>query len=313
MLTAARALMRSQKSGGREFPTVPQFADLYQLDWKPRYGEMTMIAARSGAGKSTFGLYYALATGLNTLYFSGDMSAFQASVKLACATQHEDIDTVVKLLDGERRDEVLAALPVSITFAFGEITRHGIDRHIDAYVELNNAYPDLIVVDNIMDMEGCEGDYDAQMKAMQWLHTLNRDTGSAVWVMAHMTDKGLKGRNSPHTPAPRDEIKNGLTEKPETILSLALNPFTNEMTCALVKNRLGKSDPSGNHFATVTAIPDQSRYLRKGAQDEPKRTTQADAGADQPPEPHSGGAVGVGQSEVAAKLQLRRGTPKALW
>lgn len=264
MLSAARALMRSRQSGGKEFPKVPAFQEIYDLDWTPRYGEFTMVSARSGAGKSTFGLFFAAQTKLNTIYFSGDMSAFQASVKLACASQHDNIDNIVRRLETDEQDDILSSLPDNISFSFGDITFRGILVMLDAYVELHNAFPDLLIIDNLMDVEGCSEDYKAQMNAMQWLHNLSREYGFAVMVMAHMSDKGERGKNAPHEPGPRSEIKNGLSEKPEVILSLALNPFTNEMHAAVVKNRLGKSDPSGRQYATIQAIPEQSRYVRKG-------------------------------------------------
>lgn len=264
MLSAARALMRSRAAGGREFPKVPAFRDVYDMGWNPRYGEFTMVSARSGAGKSTFGLFFAAQSGLRTLYFSGDMSAFQASVKLACAEQHDSIDNIVRRLDTDEQSAILSSLPTNISFSFGDITFEGITQMVDAYVELHNEFPDLVVIDNLMDVEGCSEDYKAQMNAMQWLHNISRELGFAVMVMAHMSDKGERGRNAPHEPGPRSEIKNGLSEKPETILSMALNPHTDEMHIALVKNRLGAADPSGRQYATIQAYPEESRYERKG-------------------------------------------------
>lgn len=314
MLTAARALTRSSQESGREFPRIPEFYDLYQAGWTPRYGEMSMVSARSGSGKSTFGLYFAAMSGLSTLYFSGDMSAFQASVKLACAVRHETIDTVVDSMSNGKRDEILGSLPTNISFAFGEITKRNIDRHINAYVELNNEFPELIVIDNLMDMEGCESDYVAQSEAMQWLHVLNRDVGSAVWVLSHATDKGERGRSSPHEPPPRSEIKNGMSEKPETVLTLGLNPFTDELNIAIVKQRLGKSDPSGRQYVSVRSVSDQSRYERIGAPVSVEVTLNgSDKSSDQREEPASGSSVGDTDSQKPQGEGLRLRAPKALW
>ena len=312
--------MRSKTVGGREFPRVDEFHDLYELGWQPRYGEMSMIAARSGAGKSSAGLFYALKSGLKTLYFSGDMSAFQASVKLACAVRHEDIETVVSKLDSSERQGILEQLPTNIMLVFGEITFAGINRHLDAYVELYNEYPELIVIDNLMDIDGCQGDYTAQTDAMQWLHVLNRDIGSAVWVMAHASDKGERGRNSPHEPPPRAEIKNGLSEKPETVLSVALNPHTNEMNVAIVKQRLGASDPSGRQYVGITAIPEESRYVRKGGPlrvvREEERRVSGEASTytstDQRSESESGSELGAIRFEGSKGAGIRFGEAPTL-
>lgn len=314
MLNAARALLRSKASGGREFPRVAEFHDVYQLGWQPRYGEMSMVAARSGSGKSTFGLFFALRSGLKTLYFSGDMSAFQASVKLACAVRHEDIDTVVSKLDGKERQTILDELPTNITLVFGEISYASISKNLDAYVELNNEYPELIVIDNLMDMAGAQGDYAAQTDAMQWLHVLNRDIDSAIWVMAHATDKGERGRNSPHEPPPRSEIKNGLTEKPETVLTLGLNPHTDALNVAIVKQRLGPSDPSGRQYASVTSVADESRYVRVGQPLERRvESDDKDESTDQREESESRSGLGAIRFDKPKETRIRFGETTLEW
>ena len=319
MLTAARALMKSRQDGGREFPKVDEFYDLYQGGWKPRYGEMSMVSARSGAGKSTFSLFFALKSGLKTLYFSGDMSAFQASVKLACAVRHETIETVVGKLEGGERQDILNALPSNISFTFGEITKREVDKAIDAYVELYNEYPELIVVDNLMDIEGCEDDYKAQMAAMQWLHNLSRELNTAVWVMSHATDKGERGKNSPHEPPPRSEIKNGMSEKPETVLTVALNPHTEEMNVAIVKQRLGFQDASARQYVSLKAVPAESRYERKGGITyKPTGMRETDGGEDtgaaqERQEQGQGSGLGTGGSEGTTSTWLRRGAATSQW
>lgn len=298
MQSVARALQRSRLAGGQEFPHVPEFQPLYDLGWTPRYGAMAAITARSGSGKSTLAMYYAMRSGLSTLYFSGDMSEYEAAVKFACASLHADIYTVTQKLDSDP-ESVLEALPQNVEMVFGEITWRSIATEIDAFVELNNRYPDLIVIDNLMDIEECASDYTEQSYAMQTLHSLGASLGCAVWVLLHSTDKTGLGESADYEPPTRKQIKNGLTEKPSVILSAALNPHTDEMKVALVKNRLGAQDASARKQAALQAIPSQSRFVSKGGSD------GSDKGTDQRQESSGGQTLGSGLSIRPARGGLR--------
>lgn len=298
MQSVARALQRSRLAGGQEFPHVPEFQPLYDLGWTPRYGEMAAITARSGSGKSTLAMYYAMRSGLSTLYFSGDMSAYQAAVKFACASLHADIYTVTQKLDADP-ESVLSALPQNVEMVFGEITWRSIATEIDAFVELNNRYPDLIVIDNLMDIEKCATEYTEQSDAMQTLHNMGDSLGCAVWVLLHSTDKTGLGASAAYEPPMRSQIKNGLSEKPSVILSAALNPHTNEMQVALVKNRLGAQDASARKQATLHAIPSQSRFVAKGGSD------GSHTGTDQRQESSGGQTLGSGLLSAVPRGRLR--------
>lgn len=268
MLRADRSL-RLNISGAPELPRVPILSDLYAFPLRLRRGELVMIAGRSGSGKSTFALFLAAEMGLPTLYFSADMSAREASVKLACSRLQRDADSIEEVVSegGESAQRVYDTLKdSSIDFVFGEITWHAVEAEIEAYIEVWNQFPEVIVIDNLMDVEGCDSDYAAQQEAMQFLHNLTRETGATVIVLHHATDKSRDATIDPYEPPARKEIKNGMSEKPQTILGVALNSFSNEFKIAPLKQRMGKSDQTGRQYVTVQAIPEQSRYERKAPQ-----------------------------------------------
>lgn len=263
MLTPARSLVRSIASAP-ELPRVRVLKDLYsEFDLKVRHGEMIMIVGRSGSGKSTFGEYLVAEWNLPTLYFSSDMNAYQASVKLAESRLCASEDKIRSMLEGSEADRrrVLESIEaLDITFSFGKISWQSVDAEIEAYVELNNRYPSIMVFDNLMDIEGCDSGYAEQQEAMEILHDMSRAMECTVIVMHHATDKtqGVEP-NAGRVPA-RKEIKNGLSEKPELILGVALNPHRQEFNIGVLKQRMGKSDESGFRFATIEAIPAESRY-----------------------------------------------------
>ena len=136
--------------------------------------------------------------------------------------------------------------------------------------------------------------------------------------MTHASDKGERGRNSPHEPPPRAEIKNGLSEKPESVLTIALNPHTNELNVAIVKQRLGASDPSGRQYVGMSAIPEESRYVRKGGplrvvrEEERRVSGEAYTGSDQRSEPSSGSSMGAIRFEGSKGAGIRFGEAPTL-
>jgi hypothetical protein len=265
MLNAARSLALSASSSP-ELPRVDGLGALYRMGCRPRQGEVIMLAGRSGTGKSSFALWWVSQMNLPTLYFSADMSAYQASVKLACSQMHLTTDEVEERLAGEgrKRREILDKLAaLNMTFSFGAISWPGVDAELEAYVELHNSYPSVIVLDNLMDIEGTASDYTMQMEAMQSISDLSRTTGATVLVLHHASDKSWEAKSDPWVPPSRDQVKGGLSEKPELSLSIALDPTSFDCNIAVIKQRMGPCDPTARQYATITSIPSQTRYVEK--------------------------------------------------
>lgn len=263
MLNAARSLSLHAESG-RELPRVSAFQKLYDMGCRPRHGEIIMIAGRSGTQKSGLALWWVAEMNLRTLYFSADMSAFTASSRLASmktGETTEEVEAGMKFGGVERQRYLDALQDLKIQFSFGSpITWRGIDEEMEAYVELHNAYPEVVVVDNLMDFEGGESDYTEQMAIFQGLTELARSTGATVIVLHHASDKGWAATSDPWSPPSRDQIKNGLSEKPELTLSVALDPQTLEYRIAVLKQRMGPCDPTGNRYALLRADPAHTRF-----------------------------------------------------
>lgn len=264
MLNPARALTLNAESG-KELPRVEELADLYRMGCKPRHGEVIMVAGRSGTQKSGFALWWTVSMNLPTLYFSADMSAFTASVRVAGMRTGYTTDAIESLMkqDYEEKRRILASLEdVNLQFAFGKITWDGMDAELEAYVELHNAFPEVIVVDNLMDIEGCSTDYQPQMEAMDSLTDLARQTGATVIVLHHASDKSWEAKADPWSPPSRDQIKNGLAEKPELCFGVALNPRSFEYRVAVLKQRMGPQDPTAQTYAVLRCEPERTRFHR---------------------------------------------------
>lgn len=268
MLTARRAFALNLESSP-PLPQVPELRPLYKWGIIPRRGQLIMVAGRSGSQKSGFVLFWTARMGLPTLYCSGDMSPFEATSRLVSLQTGESSDVIeAKMLGGDKERYLRSLDDVNVQFSFGQPIRFsGIEAELDAYVEVHNAYPEVIVVDNLMDIEGCESEYVAQQAAMQDLAGLSRDTGSTVIVTHHATDKSREAENHPGLPAARREIKNGLSEKPQLTLSVALAPgldragkIVYDFRVACVKQRSGRSDPTAMDYVSLRAFPELTRF-----------------------------------------------------
>lgn len=266
MLNAARALSLNSDSG-RKLPEVDGLQGLYQHGLTLRHGQVIMVAGRSGSQKSGFALWLTDELGLDSLYFSADMSAFTASSRLASKRTGLTTDEVEAALSegGDSRSKVFQSLEdVNITFSFGSpISWRQIDEEMDAYVELHNKYPEVVVFDNLMDFDGAESDYTAQMAVMQNVTALARDTGATVIIMHHASDKSWDATKDPFAPPSRNEIKGGLSEKPEVSLSVALDANTLDFNVAVVKQRMGPQDPTARRWTTLRCEPNVTRFHKR--------------------------------------------------
>lgn len=265
MLTPERSLSL-HADAGRELPRVEELDALYRKGVKFRHGQVIMIAGRSGTQKSGFALWLAAQWNVTTLYFSADMSGFTASSRLACM-QTGDVTEVVEAgmaMGGAVRQRYLDALnPLKFQFSFGSpITYRGVDEELEAYIELWDAYPELMVFDNLMDFDGAESDYTAQMEVMSYVTDLARNTGATCMILHHASDKSWEAKTDPWRPPSRAEIKGGMSEKPELTLSVALDPTSYEYNVACIKQRMGPSNPTGEHYATLRADPERTRFLK---------------------------------------------------
>ena len=260
MLTPGRSLTLHAEAG-KELPRVPAFKPLYDRGVRPRHGQVMMVAGRSGTQKSGFALFWAAQMKIPTLYFSADMSAFTASSRLASMAVRETTEQVEAgmALNPEKYVKALADIP--ITFSFGSpITWQGVDEELEAYVELHDRYPDLVIFDNLMDFDGAESDYTEQMAVMSQGTELARGTGSAVLFMHHASDKSWEAKSDPWAPPSRDQVKGGLSEKPELSLSVALDPNDLTYRVACIKQRMGPCDPTARSYAILHAEPDYTTF-----------------------------------------------------
>ena len=211
-------------------------------------GQLALVAAGPGTGKSAFVLNYALRSGVSCLYFSADSDAFvQLSRSLAIlgGMNMTDASNLVLSEDFDRINEIIGQVPVRFSYDPAPALEH-IENQIMAYEELYGDYPELIVVDNALDVELDAGDADQAQSLdalMAWLHDMARSTEACVIVLHHVTGPF----NDADKPIPLSGVKGQIGRVPELILTLhkqlgeEWEPDT--LNVSTVKNRGQKADP----------------------------------------------------------------------
>lgn len=255
MLTATRALHSA--SSAEPLPLVPELSG---LDIIPRRGQLCLIAGPPGAGKSTFVQWWVARMGLKTLYFSADMDAHDAITRLAACLSGDRTNAVSEALTGPAAAFYEGILgESSLQFAFDSApTLDDIAEEVTAYVELHDAFPEAVIVDNLMNVEAEMGEsYQGLLRVMSELHRLARVTGAAVFVLHHTTE-GTS--TTPGFPQPRREIQGKVSQLPEIVLTVALDSHSQVFRIAKVKYRSGRADATGRTFFELAAEPERASF-----------------------------------------------------
>lgn len=219
-------------------------------------GQVCLIAAGGGTGKSAFTLTYALRADKPTLYFSPDSDAYTQCSR------------VVSILSGKPLKEAEAEYrrgftdPVAdqakIRFDFRNGSLDDIELRLEAYEELAGDFPAIIVFDNITNITGKSdsGDpFDGLEGLLTKLHNLGRNTGSFIIGLHHVTAEYADGDK----PVPMSGVKGQVSRIPEIILTLHRVNQTfgsDTLKVSVVKNRNGRADSTGRDTADLEFIGD---------------------------------------------------------
>jgi len=235
------------------------FAGLRRIGFGLAMGQLGMIAAAPGVGKSALALQVALSSGLRTLYVSADTDAWTMSVRtLAHNTGHPQSYINQCLEGGYALEELDVALWEArhVQFSFDSYTTREIHSDVQAYGTVHGSFPELIVVDNLMNCaRGGEDDLSSQTKAMDELHALAQQTGAHVLVLHHATGSYDDGDRQ----IPLSGLANKLSKLPAQVLTL-YRKDPHVFMC-VVKHRQGKADPSGGLQVRLRFDGDRQTYL----------------------------------------------------
>lgn len=205
-----------------------------------RRGELFSVAAPSGAGKSAFALATVLRIGRPTLFFSADTAAYTAAVRLGAMLtggSQSVVEDYMANVPGWTEETLAQASHISWDFNGAPDLDH-IDIEVLAYQEMHGEAPEILVLDNLMDVADGEDEWQSMRRTNKELAFLARDLGCAVLVLQHTNEENF-GDGAPS----RYRVQGKDLRKPAVILTMGQSTHDGWMPLAVVKNRGGPVDP----------------------------------------------------------------------
>ena len=245
MLTASRSLRKA--AAAEPLPGVAALWRLTNDGVCVRKGELVMVVGVPNSGKSAFILWWVASLKLPTLYFSADNNAHTTVTRLLSFTTQTVRRDIESELDDQETGSIMeqqysdSLKNSSLQFVFdGSLTLKQVTAELNAYVEIYDEWPEVIVVDNLINVEGT-GDHEGQSGILSELHYLARLTGATVFVLHHASESN--GQNPVKAP-PRSAIQNKVSHYPDLVLSVAVDSVTGAFEVASIKVRGDRSDPT---------------------------------------------------------------------
>ena len=254
--------MRVRGSAGEPLPTVWDSLAAHKAHF--RRGQLSLVVAGAGTGKSAFTLNYAVRAKVPTMYFSADSDSFTQltrAISIATGIQMDDSEEMV-LAEDLSVDAINALTGLPIRFRYdANPTIDSLERSLESYEELYGDYPSLIVVDNITNVQNDMADsadpFAGLEALLDYLHTMARDTQAHVSGLHHVVGEYADGNK----PIPQSGVKGKISRVPELILTLHKLPedaySVPRIGVSPVKVRGAKFDSSGNTFAELEFIGDR--------------------------------------------------------
>ena len=247
-----------QRAWGTVLTKATPLPDVWQAlaakQIKFRRGQVCMVAAAPNAGKSMFALIYAVKAKVPTLFFSADTDTTTVMLRAAAhVTGHNQVNVEQRLSsDNHYYDNAFDRLK-HIKWVFDSSpSLDDIELEIKAYVELYGEAPELIIIDNLMNVAAETDNEWAGLRAiMMELHDMARKTEACVLVLHHVSEQSEYG--SPTRPPARRAIHGKVSQLPALILTLGFDPANGDLNIAAVKNRFGKHTADASDYVTLVA------------------------------------------------------------
>lgn len=268
------SLVQSARIKGSAGEPIPNpFKSLQKLEVDFRRGELSLVAAGPGTGKSLFALNLALYGSMPVMYWSADSNAATQLSRSTAMLTGDDVRSVKKALLEDKFTAYERVLGDKwwIRFSYEAMpTPADMEADLAIYYEVFGCHPHLCVVDNITNVDtGGAGDAESFTFGLEgmceYLNDMARETESHVMALHHVTGEYSDGLK----PIPLSGVKGKIGRVPSLILTIHREPDEQGMNRVLnvsdVKNREGFQDASGNTFARLDL--DSTTLRLKDAED----------------------------------------------
>lgn len=203
-----------------------------------RRGQVSMLVAAPGFGKSVIANAFVVQSGALCLYCSMDTDAYTASIRLIASESGSTIEQAEALRASQ--PEEAAAVVSEIDSAYWAFPSSPDEREIGerllAFREVEGSYPELLVLDNLSNISFDDEEFAGLRRVMRELQSVAMRTGTSILVLHHATGEYEDGGK----PIPLSGINGKLSKYPSLILT-----GYGRGSFSVVKNRFGPADPSG--------------------------------------------------------------------
>lgn len=230
---------------GIPLPTV--FDSLKRGEVEFRAGQLHLVAAAPGVGKSVLALTLAVRAGVPTLYFSADSDAATQYARAAAMVTGDQLGSVNQALEKKNTGRYDVALNMARHVRFVFDSSPSIDEvndHVLAYGAAFGLWPRLIIVDNVSNIFTESDGFQGLEETMDWLHQLGRKTGACILGLHHVTGDYESG----DMVVPMSGLRGKISKLP--VLILTMNRILGDdshINIAVVKNRAGMAAPNGSY------------------------------------------------------------------
>ena len=233
-------------------PLPDVWNDLKSKQIRFRRGQVCMVAAAPNAGKSMFALIYAIKADVPTLFFSADTDIATVMMRTAAHISGHNQTLVEENLNksthfyDSKFDQVK-----NIQWVFDSSpSLDDLEMEIKAYIELYGIPPELIVIDNLMNVAAeSDNEWAGLRQIMVELHDMARQTEACVMVLHHVSEQSEYGSTT--EPPHRRSIHGKVSQLPAMILTLGYEPIQSLLRVAAVKNRFGKHTADGKDYVSL--------------------------------------------------------------
>ncbi|HYS44588.1 MAG TPA: AAA family ATPase [Geobacteraceae bacterium] len=219
-----------------------------------RRGNVAMAAGPPGSFKSIWALNVVSewsGQGITTLYFSADGDEFTVVRRLSGILTGDNADLVESRMvshDVDRYEKILSGLRVE--FEYEQFDFEDIVIHVKSYEAVYGAYPDVIVLDNLIDFVSSPFAFDEMLVLIKHLDGLAKEIKSHVLLLHHSRLPDIRPNERKPRPMgqpPADhEISGKVTQIPALVLTMAAAALNLNIAC--VKNRNGKQYRDASHY-----------------------------------------------------------------
>lgn len=215
----------------------------------PRRGQLSMVIGPPGVGKTAFITDWTLAINKNpngeyfsVMNFSADSDRGTVGNRVAASVTRNTVEYV---------EDRVASNDSAVWTRIDEATNHigycflsspsfdDILVHLECFALVEGKWPDVIVVDNLLDVDAEPG-HEGIAETCMWLKQLATETQAAVILLHHARGDYADGLS----PLPLSAVLGQVT-KPQRLILTLHRPDPNILGVSVVKNSNGKANADG--------------------------------------------------------------------